>query len=177
MTTPSDADDPLFRDAVQGLRRGDFSRLEPLFDEGGGCRIVEWCRMGHFDGEPEALAEALSCACFLGRTGVAGFLLDRGVDPEAGAGTGLNGFHWAANRGQQGAVELLIRRGTPLETRNAYGGTVLGGAVWAAIHEPRADHLAILEALIRAGARIDAVDYPTGDERVDELLRRHGAGL
>src|SRR5438105_3669071 len=89
-------DDPQYRDAVQGLSRGDFSRLDPLFDE----RIVEWHRLGLFDGEPEALAEAFCCACFLGKTDVAEYLLGQGVDPLAGSGTGMNAFHWAANRGQ-----------------------------------------------------------------------------
>src|SRR5207249_4690452 len=119
------------------------------------CRIVEWYRMGYFDDEAEALAEAFACACFLGQTSVAEFLLDQGVDPAAGARTGLNGFHWAANRGRLSTVELLIQRKAPLENRNMYGGTVLGTTVWSAIHEPRANHLAILEALIRAGARLD----------------------
>jgi hypothetical protein len=167
-------DESLYRDTVRGLRRGDFSRLESVF--GDGNRIVSWLRQGLFDGEPEALAEAFACACFLGQTELAESLLDRGVDPTAGAGTGMNGFHWAANRGNLATVEMLIRRGVPLETRNHYGGTVLGTAVWSAIHEPRPDHPAILEALIRAGAGLDAVGYPTGDRRVDEVLRRHGMG-
>jgi hypothetical protein len=176
MPPPDASDDPLFRDAVQGLRRGDFSRFEPLFDAAGLSRIVEWYNAGYFDDEPDALAEALTCACFLGKTGVSGFLLDHGVDPVAGMGTGMNGFHCAADRGHLDTVEMLIRREVPLEIRNQYGGTVLGTAVWSAIHEPRADHLAIIEALIRAGANLDAVDYPTGIESVDEILRRHGLG-
>jgi hypothetical protein len=175
MTPAKGADGPLFRDAVEGLRRGDFSRLAPLFD-GRPCRIVEWYEQGYIDDEPAALAEALACACFNGRTEVVAFLLDHGVDPAAGIGTGLNGFHWAANRGQLVTVKLLIERGAPLEAKNHYGGTVLGTAVWSAVHEPRPDHPAIIEALLRAGARVDAVGYPTGNERVDELLRRHGAG-
>lgn len=171
MSQPSKAD-ALYLDAIQGLRRGDFSRLEPLFDE----RIVEWHRMGLFGDEPEALAEAFSCACFLGKTEVAGYLLDHGVDPLAGMGTGMNAFHWAVNRGQLETTRMLIRRGVPLEIENMYGGTVLSTAVWSAIHETRADHLAIIDALILAGASLDAVEYPTGNEPVDEVLRRHGMG-
>jgi hypothetical protein len=166
------------RDALRGLEGGDFSRLEPLFgeakSEAGRCRIVEWYEKGYFDDKPKALAEALSCACFLGRTSVAKFLLDKGVDPAAGIGTGLAAFHWAANRGNLDTVKLLIERGAPLEQENMYGGTVLGCTVWSAIHEPRADHIQIIEALIAAGANIEAADYPTGNKRVDETLRRHG---
>lgn len=176
---PANPNQVLFLEAVQGLHRGDFSRLEPLFDKPQSgdrpCPIFEWYEEGHFDREPKALAEALTCACFLGRTSVVEFLLNKGVDPLRGDGTGLNGFHWAANRGQLGAVKLLIERKASLETKSMYGGTVFGTAVWSAINEPRADHLAIIEALIAAGAKIDAAGYPSGNEQVDELLRRHGA--
>ena len=168
----------LFRDAIRGLKAGDFSRLEPLFKgdspaEGHRCRIIEWCEGGLFADEPAALAEALTCACFLGRTSVAEYLISRGVDPSAGAGTGLDGFHWAANRGQLETVLQFIRSKASLETRSMYGGTVLGTAVWAAINEPRGEQVRIIEALIEAGASLDNVGYPTGDERVDEVLRAH----
>ncbi|MBI4165337.1 MAG: ankyrin repeat domain-containing protein [Acidobacteria bacterium] len=170
----------LFREAVQGLLRGDFTRLEPLFDDQScpdrhKCCILDWYEKGYFDQEPMALDEALTCACFLGRTSIADFLLAQGVDPSAGAGTGLNGFHWAANRGQLETIKLLIQRKMPLETKSMYGGTVLGTAVWSAINEPKPNHIAIIEALINAGARLDAVGYPTENERVDEVLRRYGA--
>lgn len=180
MAAPKLEGDPLFRETVPRLERGDFSALEPLFVEdpalgGGRCRIIAWYEAGYFADEPKALNEALSCACFNGRTAVAKFLLDAGVDPAAGDGTGLNAFHWAANRGQLETVKLLIERKAPLEALNMYGGTVLGCTVWSALHEPRADHVAIIEALLAAGANVDAAEYPSGDKRVDEVLRRYGA--
>jgi ankyrin repeat protein len=165
--------DILFRDAVSGLIAGDFSRLDPLF-EGEPSRIIEWFEADLFAGEPKALDEALTCACFNGRTDVVDYLLAHGVDAPGGSNTGLNGFHWAANRGQLVVVLLLINRGAPLETRSMYEGTVLGTAVWSAINEPRPDHLRIIEALIKAGARVDDVGYPTGNERVDDVFRRLG---
>ena len=87
----------------------------------------------------------------------------------------MNGLHWAANRGQLETVKLLIERKAPLEIKNMYGGTVLGTAVWSAVNEPRVDHVLIIEALIIAGANLDAAGYPSGNAQVDELLRRHGA--
>lgn len=104
-------DDAVFRDAIRGFQRGDFSRLEPLFEQGrdpagSRPRIIEWYEEGCFDDEPNALAEALTCACFLGRTEVANYLLTRGVDPSTGAGTGLNALHWAANRGAIGGSTI-----------------------------------------------------------------------
>lgn len=162
-------------DAIEGLRRGDFSRLEPLFvsEAGAPARIVEWHRAGRLDDAPDAVAEALSCACFLGHTDVATYFLDRGIDPSAGDATGLNAFHWAANRGQLEAVRLLIRRRAPLETRNSYDGTVLGIAVWSAIHEPKPDHLPVIEELLAAGANVSEAEYPTGREDLDEVLKRY----
>jgi hypothetical protein len=106
MQTNEGSDDALFRDAVQGLVDGDFSRLEPLFagDAARKPQMMEWHEAGRFRDEPKALAEALTCACFLGRTDVAQHLLENGVDPSGGIGTGLNAFHWAANRGQVEAI-------------------------------------------------------------------------
>jgi ankyrin repeat protein len=169
-----------FSDALQGLRGGDFSRLEPLFDGdansiGKQPRIIEWYEQGLFRDEPGILAETLTCACFLGRTNVAEYLLKHGVDPSGGAGTGLNAFHWAANRGQLEAVRLLIRWSAALEPRSMYGGNVLDTAVWSAINEPRLDHLRIIEELLKAGARLEDEEYPTGHEHVDAILRRYRA--
>lgn len=179
ITSVKDEDYLLFCDAVQGLLRGDFSNLEPLFvnlsSDPRQCRIIEWYEKRYFDKEPTAFQEAFTCACFLGQTSVADFLMKQGVDPSAGANTGLNGFHWAANRGQLGTVRLLIERRVPLETRNSYGGTVLGTTVWAAINEPKDDHLAIIEALLDAGASIDEAGYPSGNEPLDKVLRSRGA--
>jgi ankyrin repeat protein len=166
-----------FQEAIEDLLRGDFSRSEPLFvepaDHGGRCRIVEWYVQGLFANEPKALAEALACACFLGRAQVVRYLLDRGVDIAAGDGTGVNGFHWAASRGQLETVKLLIERGTPLESKNMYGGTVLGMAVWCATHQPMNGQLPIIEALLAAGARLETVGYPTGRREIDDLVERY----
>lgn len=162
---------------LEGLRRGDFSRLDPLFFSKGGSppQILQWIKEGHFRGHDQELAEAFTCACFNGRTEVAEYLLSWGIAPSGGAGTGLNAIHWAVNRGQLEAVRLLLRHRVPLESRSMYGGTALGTAVWSAINEPRTDHLAIIEELLAAGARVQEAGYPTGREDIDALLRRYGA--
>ncbi len=168
----------LFPEAVRGFMAGDFSRLAPLFEtpsEASACPVIRWFDDGLFGTEPQALAEAFTCASFNGCTDVVEYLLEKGVDPSGGINTGLNAFHWAANRGQLKTVEILIRNGSPLETLNGYGGTVLGCTVWSAVHEPRPDHCAIIEALLKAGANVGAARYPSGDERIDEVLRRCGA--
>jgi ankyrin repeat protein len=165
-----------FEEARRGLMAGDFSRLAPLFQapaDGGPCPIIEWYGAGVFAPAPEALAEAFTCACFNNCTDVIEHLLAHGVDPNGGTATGLDALHWAANRGQLKAVEMLLRNKAALETQNGYGGTVLGCAVWSAVHEPRPDHLRIIELLLEAGARGGAVDQPSGNEHVDRLLERY----
>jgi ankyrin repeat protein len=170
-------DDATFSDALEGLHRGNFSRLEPLFEDrpggSGKPQIVEWHEQGRLRDQPKALAEALTCASFLGRTSVAEYLLGQGLDPSGGAGTGLDGLHWAANRGQLEAVRLLIRAKAPLDTRSMYGGTALGTAIWSALNEPRPDHLQIIEELLKAGAHLDDAEYPTGHQRIDAILQRY----
>ena len=168
-----------FLEAVRGLLAGDFSRLAPLFETPAGgspCPIIKWFEDGLFANETKALDEAFTCACFNGCTNVIESFLAKGLNPNGGDNMGLNAFHWAANRGQFKAVEILILHKASLETLNSYGGTVLGCAVWSAIHEPKPDHLRIIEALLNAGANINGAEYPSGNERVDELLRRYGAG-
>ncbi|MDI4634308.1 ankyrin repeat domain-containing protein [Pelomonas sp. V22] len=167
-----------FEDAAAALQRGDFSWLAPVFEaepHEPSC-VAQWLLEGRFNDRPAALNEALACACFLGETALAELLLDQGADLLAGQGTGLNGLHWAANRGQLKTVQMLIARGLPLEVRNMYGGTVLGGTVWSAVHEPRAGQLAVIEALLQAGADVGEAAYPSGDPAVDALLARYLAG-
>ena len=177
LTMTAGNDDTTLSDALEGLHRGDFSRLEPLFDERSGRsgkpQIIEWHEQGRLRDQPKALAEALTCASFLGRTSVVEYLLKQGIDSSGGAGTGLDALHWAANRGQLEAVRLLIRAKAPLETRSMYGGTALGTAIWSAINEPRRDHLQIIEELLNAGARLYDTEYPTGHPRIDAILQRY----
>lgn len=163
-----------FRDALLGLEKGDFSRLDPLFAPNGDkpCQVVQWHEAGLYGDHTEALAEALTCACFLGRVEAAEYFLQKGIPP-CGAKTGLNAFHWAANRGQLEAVRLLVRWKARMETRSMYGGNVLDTAVWSAINEPKPNHLPIIEELLKAGARLETETYPTGHEVIDAMLLQH----
>lgn len=167
-----------FEEATRGFLAGDFSRLAPLLDredDGSPCPIIRWHEAGLFALQPEASAEAFTCACFNGCVDVAEYFLARGVNPSGGTGTGLNAFHWAANRGQLEIVRLLLRHQAPLETRNSYGGTLLGGTVWAAVHEPKPAHPEIIKALLAAGANVRAAEFPSGNAGIDDILRCHGA--
>ena len=159
------------------LREGNFTRLAPVMTSQSGDvpRIVQIHREGCFARHPLELAEALSCAAFLGAIEALKYLLAAGVPPDGGSRTGLNALHWAANRGELAAVQRLLRAGAAVEARNAYGGTVLGAAVWAAIHEPRPAHVAVIEVLLEAGADVREAAYPSGDAAVDAVLAKFGA--
>jgi Ankyrin repeats (many copies) len=162
----------IFLDAVNALDAGNYSWLEDLLD-GHGLSLMDLLVA---NGEPKmAMEQAFTWACMLGRTSDVEFLLEKGVDTLAGDNTGLNGFHYAVWHGHLDISKLLIERKVPLEVRNMYGGTVLGCAIDGAENRPMPDHMAIIEALLAAGAKIDEAGYPTGTERIDEILRHHGA--
>ncbi len=120
---------------------------------------------------------ALAWACKFARPDVAGFLLDAGVNLASKDGYDMTALHWAAPNGMIGVVRRLLALGAPLEALNRWEGTVLGSTIHFAIHMPvkDVDYPAVLEMLITAGANVDAA-YPSGDERIDALLKRHGAG-
>ncbi|MBM3976337.1 MAG: ankyrin repeat domain-containing protein [Planctomycetes bacterium] len=172
--------DDAFDTALSGLRNGDFSRLAPLFAAGGGTvgrsRIVEWHAQGLFLEHPAELAEALTCACFLGERETLEYLLAQGLAPSGGSLSGMSAAHVAASRGHVDVLRVLLRHGAPLEVRNMYGGTVLAQAVWSAVHQPMAGQRAAIEELVRAGANRREVELPTGDAELDALLSRRELG-
>ena len=159
------------------LRDGSFSALAPFFmssstDE---PRIVRLHRSGCFQHHPSEAAEALSCAAFLGAMDAMTYLLEVGIAPDGGSATGMNALHWAANRAQLATTRLLLDAGASKEARSAYGGTALGAAVWAAVHEPKSDHLAVIDLLLRRGAAVREAAFPSGSAAVDALLAQFGA--
>ena len=152
-------------DGAAGVGRLDV--VQSFFRPDGGLQVTA---------TPAQMESGFVWACEYGRDSVVSFLLQQGIDLTAHANTGLTGLHWAVVGGQVETIKLLLGRGAPLEATNTYGGTVLGQAVWSAVHgDASIDYVPIVETLLAAGAKIDAVDYPTGSERLDEVLRRYGA--
>jgi ankyrin repeat protein len=121
-------------------------------------------------------------ACEYGRADVANFLLEMGVDKNTYRQFKLTGLHWAAISGDIDTVKALLKHKAPLEAKYVWGGTPLSAAIWAATESdpndpvwPKADWVPTVELLLQSGANVNAVEYPTGHSRIDEVLRRYGA--
>lgn len=72
-------------------------------------------------------------------------------------------------------VKLLLQYKPPLESRNIYGGTVLGQTLWSAAHGGDAKVYAeIIKTLIAAGASVPPRHVPV-NQAIDDLLRRYGS--
>lgn len=176
----------LWQKTLAHLDEGNFTALEEMLGgaEGFDRQIIDWYEGGKFDPEMEMLAEALSCACMLGRTETARFLIDSGVDPYAGMKTWLAGPHYAVSGGHVETVKMLIEKGVSLEVENKYGGTLLGQALWSAIQEHKPGHADIIEMLLNAGVKVepgtrewwDAQNVPSAEtkRRVAEALKGLG---
>jgi ankyrin repeat protein len=119
----------------------------------------------------EELEKGFVWACAYGHNDVVAFLLDYGVDPSAGADVDMTGLHLAAHEGHLDTVKLLLAHNAPIEAKNVYGGTVLGGTLWSVIHHPMPAHREIVETLLAAGAKVGD-DWLTGNRSIDELLLR-----
>lgn len=149
----------------------DEGGLRPISVESGGDRLSPAC-----GATQHQLQAGFIWACEYGHHEVVRFLLEKGIELRFGENTGETALHLAAHRGQLQIINILLARGAPLEAKNVYGGTVLGQATWSVMNgDPTIDFVPTIEALLAAGASIEAADYPTGNARVDEILRRHGA--
>ena len=123
----------------------------------------------------EQLNEGFLYACGYGHNSVVEFLLEKHVDPATESHDGQTPLHRAVIGGHLHTVKLLLRHNPPLEVKNVYGGTVLSQALWSAAHGGDPDiYLAILEALVAAGAKVPECHVPV-NTRVDAWLAEHGS--
>lgn len=114
-------------------------------------------------------------ACGYGHTDIAAFLLQRGVDPASHGGDGQTGLHCAVIGGHLDTIKLLLQRNPPLETKNIYGGTILGQALWSAAHGGNSErYIEIIEILIAAGAKLSPRHTPVNPQ-MDAWLEKLGS--
>lgn len=172
--------DSLWTETLRHLSEGNYTSLQDHLGgpEGFHRHVVEWHSDGSFEGHDDLLAEALTCACMLGRTETAEYLLNVGVEPYAGMKTGLAGSHYSASGGRVAILKLLIGHGIDLEIENSYGGTVLGQALWSAVCEPKDEHPEIIDLLISTGAKTQkgTLDWWLSQE-IPELRKREIASI
>lgn len=122
----------------------------------------------------------------VGNTDGVGQLLDLGVDVNAVTEDGdpyfdvaqnSTALHSAAWRARPATVKLLIERGAPVNALDGKGRTALALAVRACVDsywkERRTPES--VEALLKAGASVRGVEFPSGYAEVDELLKAHRA--
>jgi hypothetical protein len=90
---------------------------------------------------------------------------------------GYTPLHNAAWAGSGNLVELLIARGHPVDIRDpGHNATPLGYALHDCLVEkrhPEGEFARVVKALLEAGSPMEAVEYPTGDKAVDEVLRAY----
>jgi len=84
-------------------------------------------------------------------------------------------IHVAAWRANHGTVKLLIERGSPIDVPDGKGRTPLALAVKACVDSYWTERRTpeSVEALLRAGARVSGVRFPSGYAEVDALLRSY----
>ena len=116
-------------------------------------------------------------AAWDGRINSVRVMVQAGFDPHLPGDEESTPLDRAAFHGHREIVELLLEHDPepPLAVLNFYGSTPLGTCCYGNLNSWKegTDHLGTAEALIRAGSIINSQWIPTGDEAMDELLRRH----
>jgi ankyrin repeat protein len=153
-------------------------------------RLIGACAKGERGWDPFAQAlipeSGTLLAEFAGNGNVEGVrcLLDLGVSAAAFYKEGdlyfdiakdSTALHVAAWRARPAAVNELIERGTPVNALDGKGRTALGLAVKACVDSYWTERRSpdSVEALLRAGATVDGIAFPSGYDEVDELLRSY----
>jgi Ankyrin repeats (many copies)/Ankyrin repeat len=90
---------------------------------------------------------------------------------------GYTPLHNAAWAGSGDLVELLIARGHPVDIRDpGHDATPLMYALYDCLVEkrhPEGEFARVVKALLAAGSPLKGVEYPTGHEALDEILRAY----
>ncbi len=141
---------------------GELELVEKFVDGGGLAR--------------RKLEEAFWSACKYGHTGVAECLLKCGLDIDAKGGANNTGLMLASQRGWRDTVEMLLGYEASVELKNDFGGSALGSTMYFLANHPApdADYAGVIELLLNAGSRYDFADKATGDDEVDDMLRKRG---
>ena len=128
----------------------------------GGTVLAEFAGVGNTDGVRHLLNLGVSVTA----------LYEQG-DGYFGVAKNSMALHVAAWRARHATLRLLIDRGAPIDVRDGAGNTPLALAVRACVDSYWSDRRSpdSVDALLRAGASLRGVEFPSGYEEVDALLR------
>jgi ankyrin repeat protein len=187
------------RDVVSCLRNGRGPAAEYLAERGARLDLEGAAGVGRIDvvqsffnpddslkptATPEQMADGFAWACGYGKTHVAEFLLQRGMDVAAKLKHhGQTGLHGAAGGGYVDTVKLLLARHAPLDARDdSFGGTAIGWALYgwsmSELRDPRADYYEVVALLVAAGVPVNPDTLRGSDEfarKVRADARMHAA--
>ena len=151
--------------AVRAIRAKEPQLVRELVAQGGKL-LAEFAGVGNTDGVRQLL--------YLGVDVNA--VTDDG-DPYFDVAQNSTALHSAAWRARPATVKFLIERGVPVNALDGKGRTALVLAVRACVdsHWKERRTPKSVEALLKAGASVRGVDFPSGYAEVDELLKTHGA--
>jgi ankyrin repeat protein len=151
------------------LVRSIAERETPLVSEvlaQGGTLLAEFAGTGNTDGVRHLLGLGVDVAA----------VYEKG-DGYFDIAPNSTALHVAAWRARHSTVRFLVERGAPLDVSDGKGRTPLALAVRACVDSYWADRRSpeSVQALLRAGASVRGVGFPSGYADVDELLKAHGA--
>lgn len=178
------------------LKRGhrelfDFlmSRTPPLHQFLVGCMLADRAMaedlaarnpglLGELDDDDRALLAKCCWETNLNRDAVR-LMLDLGFPVDAPKfNHGYQPLHNAAWCGDPELVELLIRRGHPIDGRDPdFKSTALGWAIHSCVtakRHPEGNFSRVVELLLKAGIPVDEGHYPSGHDGIDAVIQAHG---
>lgn len=147
-------------ESIRLIAQEDPSLVRELRQQGG-TLLAEFAGTGNTDGIRHLLDLGVDVAA----------LYSEG-DPYFDEAKDSTALHVAAWRARPTTLRLLIERGAPVDLPDGKGRTPLALAVRACVDSYWTDRRTpeSVEALLRAGAAAEKVDYPSGYDEVDKLL-------
>ena len=115
------------------------------------------------------LKDGFTWACEYGRSDVAEFLLQRGMDVAAKLKHhGQTGLHWAAYGGHADTVRVLLRHNAPVNVKDdSFEGTPLRWALYAwaggGPHKGDSRYYSVVKLLVAAGATLEGEWFNAGE--------------
>jgi ankyrin repeat protein len=163
--------------AVNGcLHNGRGEAAEFFASRGAHLDFEGACGVGRIDlvktlassASEQELKDGFAWACEFGRTEVAEFLIQRGLE----TGTSLKhhgqtGLHWAALHGHLETAKLLLRHGAPVNVKDpSFDGTPLEWGLygWSGSANPRGLYHDVVALLIKNGAEFDLKSYESVED-------------